>query len=84
MMTASGNVSNHYYGRAMDIDAVNGVSCTDMSSTSPCSEVGRLLTLLPDGVKPTELIYGYDLDGSGPAFALADHRNQIHAGFGPA
>ena len=84
MMTASGNVSNHYYGRAMDIAVVNGVSCTDMSSTSPCSEVGRLLTLLPDGVKPTELIYGYDLDGPGPAFALPDHRNHIHAGFGPA
>jgi hypothetical protein len=83
MLTASGNVSNHYYGRAFDIAAVNGVSCTDMSPTSPCSEVGRILATLPDGVKPTELIYGYDLDGPGPAFAMADHTDHIHAGFGP-
>ena len=26
--TSSGNVSNHYYGRAMDIAAIDGVSCT--------------------------------------------------------
>ncbi len=82
MLTTSGNVSNHYYGRAFDIAAVNGVSCADMSPTSPCSEVGRLLASLPDGIKPTELIYGYDLDGPGPAFAMADHSSHIHAGFG--
>ena len=82
MLTTSGNVSNHYYGRAFDIASVNGVSCADMSSTSPCSEVGRLLASLPDGIKPTELIYGYDLDGPGPAFAMADHSSHIHAGFG--
>lgn len=83
MMTTSGNVSNHYYGRAMDIAAVDGVSCTDMSPEGPCATVGRLLTLLPDGAGPTELIYGFDLDGDGPAFAMADHRDHIHAGFGP-
>lgn len=82
MLTSSGNVSNHYYGRALDIASVNGVPCTDMSATSPCSEVGRILAGLPDGVKPTELIYGYDLDGPGPAFAMADHTDHIHAGFG--
>jgi hypothetical protein len=82
MLTSSGNVSNHFYGRAMDIASVNGVSCTDMSLTSPCSEVGRILASLPDGAKPTELIYGYDLDGLGPAFAMADHQDHIHAGFG--
>jgi hypothetical protein len=83
MLTASGNISNHYHGRAFDIAAVNGVSCTDMSYDSPCSEVGRILASLPEGARPTELIYGYDLDGPGPAFAMADHRDHIHAGFGP-
>jgi len=83
LMTASGNVSNHSGGRAMDIAAVNGVPCTDQSAASPCTEVGLLLASLPDGIKPTELIYGWDLDGaSGAAFALADHQNHIHAGFG--
>lgn len=82
MMTASGNVSNHYAGRAMDIAAVNGVACTDQSATSPCTEVIQILASLPDGVKPTELIYGWDVDGAGPAFALSDHQDHIHAGFG--
>ncbi len=82
MMTASGNVSNHYAGRAMDIAAVNGVSCTDQSESSPCTEVIKILATLPDGVKPTELIYGWDVDGSGPAFAMSDHADHIHAGFG--
>ena len=82
MMTASGNVSNHYYGRAVDIAAVNGVPCTDMSYDSPCSQVGRLIVQMPGGARPTELIYGYDLDGAGPAFAMSDHRDHIHAGFG--
>lgn len=82
MMTASGNVSNHYAGRALDIAAVNGVSCTNQAADSPCTEVIRILATLPDGIKPTELIYGWDVDGAGPAFAMADHRDHIHAGFG--
>jgi len=82
MLTASGNVSNHYGGRAMDIAAVNGVPCTDQSATSPCTEVIKILASLPDGVKPTELIYGWDVDGPGPAFAMSDHTDHIHAGFG--
>ncbi len=83
LTTASGNISNHAGGRAMDIAAVNGVSCTDQSPSSPCTEVGLVLASLPDGIKPTELIYGWDLDGAtGAAFAMADHRDHIHAGFG--
>ena len=30
---------------------------------------------------PTELIYCYDVDGPGPAFALPDHCDHVHAGF---
>ena len=33
--TASGYVSNHFFGRAMDIAAVDGVSCTEPRSTPP-------------------------------------------------
>ncbi|MGB0120089.1 MAG: lytic murein transglycosylase [Solirubrobacterales bacterium] len=83
LMTASGNVSNHAGGRGVDIAAVNGVPCTDQSASSPCTEVALWLAGLPDGIKPTELIYGWDLDGdSGSAFAMADHQDHIHAGFG--
>ncbi|HEY3491303.1 MAG TPA: lytic murein transglycosylase, partial [Solirubrobacterales bacterium] len=80
-MTASGNVSNHYYGRAMDIAAVDGVSCTDTATTAPCAQLGYALAQLPAPLHPSELIYCFDLDGVGPAFALPDHCDHIHAGY---
>ena len=79
--TVEGGVSNHFYGRAMDIAAVDGVSCTDFSPTAPCAELGRTLAYLPAPAMPTELIYCFDLDGAGPAFARADHCNHVHAGY---
>ena len=82
VLTSSGNVSNHYYGRAMDIAMVDGVPCTNMALDGPCAVLGRSLALLPAPAHPTELIYGIDLDGPGPAFAMADHRDHLHVGFG--
>ncbi len=80
-MTVDGNVSNHYFGRAMDIAAVDGVSCTDVDPSAPCAQLGRTLTLLPAPLHPTELIYCFDLDGPGPAFARSDHCDHLHAGY---
>ena len=81
--TSSGNVSNHYYGRAMDIAAIDGVSCTDVSPDGPCGTIARQLGALPPGQEPTELIYCFDPDG--PAnpngFAQADHCDHVHVGF---
>jgi len=81
MYTAEGGVSNHYYGRAMDIAAVDGVSCTDTTPTSPCGELALTLSQLPAPAMPTELIYCFDVDGAGPAFARSDHCDHIHAGY---
>jgi Transglycosylase SLT domain len=81
--TSSGNVSNHYYGRAMDIAAIDGVPCTDVSPDGPCGTIARQLGALPPGQEPTELIYCWDPDG--PAnpngFAQADHCDHVHVGF---
>ena len=83
MNTSSGNVSNHYYGRAMDIAAIDGVSCTNVSPDGPCGTIARQLGALPPGQEPTELIYCWDPDG--PAnpngFAQADHCDHVHVGF---
>jgi hypothetical protein len=80
---SSGNVSNHYYGRAMDIAAIDGVACTDVSPEGPCGTIARQLGALPAGQEPTELIYCWDPDG--PAnpngFAQADHCDHVHVGF---
>jgi hypothetical protein len=79
--TTSGNVSNHFFGRAMDIAAVDGVSCTDTAPDAPCANLGRTLAYMPAPLHPTELIYCFDLDGAGPAFALPDHCDHVHAGY---
>jgi membrane-bound lytic murein transglycosylase B len=81
MNTTEGNVSNHYYGRAMDIAAVDGVSCTDTAPSAPCAQLGRMLAYLPAPAMPTELIYCFDLDGPGPAFARSDHCDHLHVGY---
>ncbi|HSS04343.1 MAG TPA: lytic murein transglycosylase [Solirubrobacterales bacterium] len=79
--TSEGNVSNHYYGRAMDIAEVDGVSCTDTAPTAPCGELATTLSQLPAPAMPTELIYCYDVDGPGPAFARSDHCDHVHVGY---
>ncbi len=79
--TASGYVSNHFFGRAMDVAAVDGVSCTDTAIDAPCANLARSLAYLPDPVHPTELIYCFDVDGPGEAFALPDHCDHVHVGF---
>ena len=80
MNTAAGSVSNHYFGRAVDIAAIDGVSCTDVSVDGPCGTIAQSLATLPEGLRPTELIFCFDPDGPGPAFAAADHCDHIHAG----
>jgi Transglycosylase SLT domain len=80
-LTASGYVSNHFFGRAMDIAAVDGVSCTETAVDAPCANLARTLAYLPAPVHPTELIYCFDVDGPGEAFALPDHCDHVHVGF---
>jgi len=80
-LTAEGGVSNHYYGRAMDIAAVDGVPCTNTAPTAPCAQLAATLAALPAPALPRELIYCFDVDGPGPAFARSDHCDHIHAGY---
>ena len=40
MNTTSGNVSNHFYGRAVDIAAIDGVSCTVVTDGRPLRSHG--------------------------------------------
>ncbi len=81
MYTAEGGISNHYFGRAVDIAAVNGVPCTETAVDGPCAELARTLAYLPAPAHPTELIYCFDVDGPGAAFARADHCDHVHAGY---
>ena len=67
MNTVSGNVSNHYFGRAVDIAAIDGVSCTRHHVDGPCGTHGpRAGARCRPARCPTELIFCFDADGPGP------------------
>jgi len=81
VFTASGNISFHLYGQAVDIAAVDGISIMGHQSgpsniTLPVLED---VLRLPASMRPKELISLWDLGG--PSFALADHDDHIHIGF---
>jgi hypothetical protein len=84
-LTASGNVSEHSTGTAMDIGAINGVvirpdtqgpgSITDLT-------IQRLLNL-QGTMKPHQIISLMTFDGADNTLALPDHNDHIHVGFHP-
>ena len=79
--TVNGNVSNHSVGRGVDIAAIDGVPCTVTDPEGPCGTIARALAQIQPAQRPNELIYCFDPDGPGPAWAQADHCDHIHAAF---
>jgi hypothetical protein len=84
LMTASGNVSEHSTGTAVDIAAINGIpivghqgegSITDMT-------IRRMLTL-QGTMKPHQIISLMTFAGADNTLALPDHADHIHVGFRP-
>ena len=83
--TASGNVSEHSTGSAVDIAAINGIvitpgtqgkgSITDLT-------IQRLLTL-QGTMKPHQIISLMTFQGADNTFAMGDHDDHIHVGFRP-
>jgi hypothetical protein len=78
--TASGNVSAHSYGQAVDIAALNGKPIRGNQESGGLTERAlHHIMLLPGRLEPSELISLFELGG--PSFALADHADHIHAGY---
>src|SRR5918992_1258040 len=78
--TASGNVSNHTYGQAVDIAALNGRPILGNQEPGGLTERAlHKILLLPRALEPSELISLFELGG--PSFALADHADHIHVGY---
>ena len=83
--TASGNISEHSTGSAVDIGAINGIviqpstqgkgSITDLT-------IQRLLTL-QGTMKPHQIISLMTFEGADNTMALPDHADHIHVGFRP-
>jgi hypothetical protein len=82
--TASGNVSEHTTGTAVDIAAINGVPILDHQGPGSITELAiqRLLTL-QGTMKPHQIISLMEFQGTDNTLAMADHGDHIHVGFRP-
>ena len=83
-MTASGNVSEHTTGTAVDIAAVNGVPILGHQGSGSVADlaVQRLLTL-QGTLKPHQIISLMTFEGADNTYAMGDHDDHIHVGWRP-
>ena len=83
--TASGNVSEHSSGSAMDIAAVNGISIMgNQGAGSITDKTVRKLLTLQGTMKPHQIITLMQYAGSDNTYAMGDHDDHIHVGFQPS
>jgi len=77
--TRSGSISNHFYGRAVDIYAVDGI-VVSLSNNSARS-VLLLILSLPASLRPTEIGHPFgDVEVQG-GFSDADHEGHLHLAY---
>ncbi len=81
-LSASGNVSEHSSGSAVDIAAINGTPILGHQGKGSITEttISKLLTL-QGSMQPHQIISLMDMGG--PTMVLADHADHIHVGFRP-
>jgi len=82
--TASGNVSEHSSGNAVDIAAVNDIPIAGNQGAGSITDITirRLLTL-QGTMKPHQIISLMTYPGTDNTLALSDHADHIHVGFHP-
>lgn len=83
LMTASGNVSEHSTGTAVDIGAINGIRIqpsTQGDGSITDITIRRLLTL-QGTMKPHQIISLMSYPGTDNTLSLPDHDDHIHVGF---
>jgi murein DD-endopeptidase MepM/ murein hydrolase activator NlpD len=81
-LTASGNVSNHSSGNAVDIAEINGIPVLGNQGPGTLTHAVLLSVLQLQGTMvPEELISLESLGG--PSFALSDHADHVHIGWQP-
>ena len=82
--TASGNVSHHSSGNAVDIATINGIPILGHQGEGSITDITirRLLTL-QGTMKPDQIISLMTFDGADNTIAMGDHADHIHVGFTP-
>ncbi|HEU4658794.1 MAG TPA: lytic murein transglycosylase [Capillimicrobium sp.] len=83
-LTASGNVSQHSVGSAVDIAMINGIPILGHQGEGSITDitVRRLLTL-QGTMKPDQIITLMTYPGTDNTLALPDHDDHIHVGWAP-
>jgi Transglycosylase SLT domain/Peptidase family M23 len=82
-LTASGNVSEHSTGDAVDIATINGVPVTGHQGPGTLTdELIRTVLQLQGTMHPHQVISLEDLPGE-TSFALPDHYDHVHVGYQP-
>jgi cell wall-associated NlpC family hydrolase len=76
--TAGGSISNHYYGRGLDIAAIDGVPVS--SSNFDAREIANDLQELDPSYRPNEIGTPWQISAPG-YFTDADHQDHLHVGF---
>ncbi|PTL56534.1 lytic murein transglycosylase [Paraconexibacter algicola] len=84
IFTASGNLSAHPSGSALDIAKINGIPIIGNQGAGSVTEltIRRLLTL-QGTMRPNQIISLMTFDGADNTIALPDHADHIHVGFSP-
>ncbi len=77
-MTAGGSISNHFYGRGLDIAAIDGETVGPGSTIA--REVASELSSLDPNYRPNEIGSPWAISGAG-YFTDAAHQNHLHIGF---
>lgn len=82
ILSASGNVSAHSYGSAMDIAVVDGTPILGHQGAGSITDrTIRLLLRLQGTSKPNQIISLMTYPGTDNTLAMADHADHIHVGF---
>ncbi|MCW3016670.1 MAG: peptidoglycan DD-metalloendopeptidase family protein [Solirubrobacterales bacterium] len=84
LRTASGNISEHASGNAVDISKINGIPIMGHQGAGSITDITvRRLLSLQGTMKPHQIISLMTFSGTDNTFALPDHADHIHVGFRP-
>jgi cell wall-associated NlpC family hydrolase len=76
--TAGGSISNHYYGRAVDIASIDGQAVGPGNQVA--KEIAISLSRLDPAIRPSEIGSPWALPGAA-YFTDAAHQNHLHVAF---
>ena len=83
-VAGGGRISDHWYGRAVDIAAVNGIPILGNQQDGGIADITiRKLLELKGSMMASQIISLRTYQGADNTLALPDHDDHIHIGFGP-